>query len=366
VTFYVDSVAQSQNPIPLTNGTAKITIPVLTGGAHSVTASYTGDLNYASSSSTALIVTIGQSTSSTTVSISAPDANPTAANPGQAVTLSATVAAPLTGVPTGTITFYNGSTSLGTAPLVNVSSSSAAASLVVNSPPPLALGQYTITATYGGDSNFLASTSAGASLLIANPTVGLSATPATLVANGAAIAVTVTAEAGFTGAVDFSCSNLPQYATCSFNPAYAEISPTSPSTLSFTVAINQPPVIPVPAGIGLALNNPRGRAGLTAATMCMLLPTLLLGWMARRRRKLFGHWVGKANLILAAFFCVVLIGLSGCGSSSTASYKTPAGTTTITLNAFITQTVATPPSGTPSPTNTATPAATLPIQLTVQ
>jgi hypothetical protein len=69
--------------------------------------------------------------------------------------------------------------------------------------------------------------------------------------------------------------------------------------------------------------------------------------------------------MLAALFGLALIGLSGCGSNSTASYLTPKGTTAITLNAYITQ-APTTSGGTPTPTNNATPAATLPIQLTVQ
>jgi sugar lactone lactonase YvrE len=367
VTFYVDNVAQSQAPVPLANGTATTTIPVLTGGSHSITASYTGDTNYSSSTSPAITITIGQSHSSTSIAISAPDTNPTAANPAQAVTLTATVAAPLTGVPTGTVTFYNGTTSLGTASLVNLTKSSSSASLVVNSSAAteLALGQYNITATYSGDSNFLASTSASESLLIANPTVMLTASSSTVVGGGAAISVTVSAVAGFSGAVDFSCSNLPQYSACSFNPAYAEITPTSPSTLAFTVAINQPPVIAVPGAAGLALGSRRGSVWVKAATLCLLISTLLFAWIAPARRKSLGRWSATASLMLVTVFGVALLGLSGC-STSTASYLTPAGTTTITLNAFITQATSTPTGGTPTPTNTATPAATLPIQLTVQ
>jgi sugar lactone lactonase YvrE len=364
VTFYVDSVAQSQNALPLTNGTATITIPVLTGGSHSVTASYTGDVNYASSTSPAVTVTIGQSASSTTVSISAPDTNPTAANPSQAVTLTATVAAPITGVPTGTVTFYNGTTTLGTAPLVNLTSSSSSATLVINSTTALALGQYSITASYGGDSNFLKSTSAASPLLIANPTVTLTASAANVTGNGAAISVTVSALAGFTGAVDFSCSNLPAYAACSFNPAYSQISPTSPATVSFAIVINQPPPIAVPGAAGVSLSHPRGTAWLLTAVGC-LLPMLLFGWVAPSRRKSLSRWAATVNLILVAAFGLALFGLTGCGSNTTASFNTPKGTSTITLNAFITQA---PPSGsgTPTPNNTPTPAATLPIQLTVQ
>jgi hypothetical protein len=97
----------------------------------------------------------------------------------------------------------------------------------------------------------------------------------------------------------------------------------------------------------------------------LLLPTLLLGWLAPARRRSLGRWSMKANLMLVSVFGLALIGLSGCGSSSTSSYLTPAGTTTITLNAYITQTT-TPTGGTLTPTNTATPVATLPVQLTVQ
>jgi len=366
VTFYVDNVAQSQNSLPITNGTVSTTIPVLTGGSHSITASYTGDTNYSSSTAPAITVTIGQSTSSTTVSISAPDSNPTAANPGQPVTLTAIVAAPLNGVPTGTVTFYNGTTSLGTAPLVNLTKSSSSASLTINpTTTPLAVGQYSILATYSGDSNFLVSTSPAAPLLIANPTVSLSVSSSTIVGGGAAVSVTVSAVAGFSGAVDFSCSNLPQYAACSFNPAYAEITTTAPSTVALTVAINQPPVIAVPGAAGLSLRTLRGGARVTAATACLLLSTLLFAWIAPKQRRSLGRWYGTANLMLAALFGLALIGLSGCGSNSTASYLTPKGTTAITLNAYITQ-APTTSGGTPTPTNNATPAATLPIQLTVQ
>jgi sugar lactone lactonase YvrE len=366
VTFYIDSVAQSQNPLPLTNGTATITIPVLTGGSHSVTASYTGDVHYASSTSPAVTVTIGQSTSSTTVSISAPDTNPTAANPSQPVTLTATVAAPITGVPTGTVTFYNGTTSLGTAPLVNLTSSSSSATLVINpTTAPLTLGQYSITASYAGDSNFLKSASTASPLLIANSTVTLSASATTVTGNGAAIQVTVSAIAGFTGAVDFSCSNLPQYAACSFAPTYAVVAPAAPATVSFTVLINQPPPIAVPGAAGISFGHPQGTGWLLVVAGC-LLPMLLLGWIAPSRRKSLGRWALTANLMLVAVFGLALIGLTGCGSSTTAAFDTPKGTSTVTVNAFITQETQAPLGGTVTPTSTVTPAATLPIQLTVQ
>jgi hypothetical protein len=104
----------------------------------------------------------------------------------------------------------------------------------------------------------------------------------------------------------------------------------------------------------------------TAATLCLLLSTLLFAWINPRRRKSLSRWSATASVTLIAFCALALIGLSGCGSNSTALYLTPAGTTTITLNAYITQATTTPTGGTPTPTNNATPVATLPIQLTVQ
>ena len=57
VTFYVDSAPQA--PVPLTNDTASITLTGLTGGAHVLSASYSGDIDYASSASAPLDITIG-------------------------------------------------------------------------------------------------------------------------------------------------------------------------------------------------------------------------------------------------------------------------------------------------------------------
>jgi hypothetical protein len=63
--------------------------------------------------------------------------------------------APGTGTPTGSVTFYDGSTILGTATL-----SSGTASLSLTT---LAVGSHSITAVYGGDPNFKTSTSAALS-----------------------------------------------------------------------------------------------------------------------------------------------------------------------------------------------------------
>jgi hypothetical protein len=71
---------------------------------------------------------------------------------GQAVTFTATVKPATSGTPTGTVTFKDGTTTLGTGTL-----SGGKATFTTSA---LALGSHSITASYGGDANFTASTSA--------------------------------------------------------------------------------------------------------------------------------------------------------------------------------------------------------------
>ena len=73
---------------------------------------------------------------------------------GQSVTFTATVTAvaPGSGTPTGTVTFKDGATTLGTGTL------NAAASRPSRT-DALSVGHHAITAVYGGDSNFNGSTS---------------------------------------------------------------------------------------------------------------------------------------------------------------------------------------------------------------
>jgi hypothetical protein len=77
---------------------------------------------------------------------------------GQSVTLTATVApqSSIGGPPTGTVTFYDGSTAIGSAS-VTASGSAYTASIAVSN---LAIGSHSFTAAYGGSTAYNASTSA--------------------------------------------------------------------------------------------------------------------------------------------------------------------------------------------------------------
>jgi hypothetical protein len=140
--------ASTLGVVTLSSGTATFTTSALAPGPHSVTAVYSGDSIFTGSTSTILVQSVGH-IGSTTALVSTP--NPSAA--GQIVTFTATVApSGGPGTPTGAITFKDGATALGTGTL----SPAGVATLAISS---LTVGSHSITAAYGGDVNFSASTS---------------------------------------------------------------------------------------------------------------------------------------------------------------------------------------------------------------
>jgi ELWxxDGT repeat protein len=133
----------------LVGGSSTFTVASLSVGNHPISAVYLGDSTFTESISGVLTQTVNPAATTTTLVSSG---NPSTV--GQAVTLTATVAAvaPGSGTPTGTVTFWDSDTFLGTAPL-----SGGTASVSVSS---LALGSHAITAVYSGSGDFTGSTSA--------------------------------------------------------------------------------------------------------------------------------------------------------------------------------------------------------------
>jgi hypothetical protein len=101
-----------------------------------------------------------------TASTTALTASPTSVTAGTSVTLTATVTGPSgnTAVPTGTITFLDGTTSLGTGSL----NGSGVVTLAIKT---LIVGAHSITAAYGGDSYFAASSSSTATVTVIAGTI---------------------------------------------------------------------------------------------------------------------------------------------------------------------------------------------------
>jgi hypothetical protein len=147
-------------PISATAGAATCTTSALGIGSHSVSASYSGDGNFTGSTASSPIVkTVGKA--ATTTTLTAPASPPVK---GQSVTFTAAVAvtAPGAGTPTGTVTFFDGATRLGTGSLGAVSGQ-VQGSFATSS---LAEGRHTITATYAGDGDFTTSTSSASTVYV--------------------------------------------------------------------------------------------------------------------------------------------------------------------------------------------------------
>src|SRR6202035_1263940 len=101
-------VALTGGVVTLTaSGVATYTTTTLTSGSHAITADYSGDSGFTPSTSGTL-TQVGKAASTTTLTAGV---NPAA--PGQAGVSTATVTGP-GGPPTGTVTFKEGTTALGT------------------------------------------------------------------------------------------------------------------------------------------------------------------------------------------------------------------------------------------------------------
>jgi hypothetical protein len=137
-------------PVTFTyNGAADVPV---NAGTYTVVGSFAGNANYAVASHTTATIVINQATTDTSVASS-----PTSSVFGQPVTLTASVRVTSGGsTPAGSVEFFSGASSLGTAMLVG-SAGTASAPITTSS---LIIGPHAITAVYRGESNFAGSTSA--------------------------------------------------------------------------------------------------------------------------------------------------------------------------------------------------------------
>ncbi len=190
-------------------GVASFTSASMSPGSYSITASYTGDSNFApaTSSSTTVSVTSPSKQPQPTVTLSV---TPNGLTTGQPVTLSASIAGS-SNTPSGSVIF-----SLGGKPINASINSSGVATATIAS---LAVGNYAATASYGGDSNYSASSSSAVNFTVgavgskpkqqtsltfnATPSVPLPGQAVTFTANAATVSGLVP-----TGAVNFSLNGV--------------------------------------------------------------------------------------------------------------------------------------------------------------
>ena len=172
VEFFVNDTAVGTADLD-GNGVATLSSSALAAGENTVSASYLGDTNVAEINSEDLTILVSPAETETTV---AATPNPTAL--GEETNFEVTVAAiaPGSGSPSGTVTIFADGQPVGSADLVD---GSASVSAILDN-----AGLAEITASYDGDSGYLASTSAPVEHLVAAPTsIDLSISPDPAVSN---------------------------------------------------------------------------------------------------------------------------------------------------------------------------------------
>ena len=141
VTFYNGTTVVGTGTVN-GSGIATLTTGALPVGTDAVTAVYSGDGDYSSTTSNPVTVMVSKDSGVAVLTTS--NATP---NVGQSVTLTDTLPVANGVSPTGTIIFYSGSTALGTGTI----NASGVATLATTALP---VGTDSITAIYGGDGNY--------------------------------------------------------------------------------------------------------------------------------------------------------------------------------------------------------------------
>jgi hypothetical protein len=307
----------SSYPVTITVASGPATI---SGGVVSITgvgtvvlkASQAGNSSYGPASATE---SFQVTPAATTTSLNAP----ASATYSAGVTLTATVAS-TAGTPGGTVTFYIGSTSLGTGTL-----NGGMATLNTTALPEKT---DSITADYAAAGNFAASTSAAVSVTVSAPPVGpapsytLNASPSSLTVKQGAAAntmLTFTPAGGYSGTVALSCSNVPANVSCAFaqnkvtlngNNQSVNVGLTLQTTIQQTAVQQASSGAPLPSALlALAFYWPGSLTGIAV-------------FMRKRKRvKMRLSWQICLLLVCTLAFAA---GLSGCGVSGFVANPTPA------------------------------------------
>jgi Bacterial Ig-like domain (group 3) len=215
------------------------------------------------------------------------------------------------GNPTGTVTF---STTSGTIP--NLTSpalnSQGTASLISNpfllSGPtvPFDAGSYTISASYGSDSSFQASSSTTpVSFTITPgffPAISSSQSFVVISAPGQSgtTSMTVANSTGFSGTINFACSQgLPSEATCTFSPSSITAKGTAGTT---TVSIGVTTKAPV------AMTRPRQRSYFVAQWIAGFGLIFSFAMMTAPKNR-------RSRWVFLCFMLALIVVVPGCGGS---------------------------------------------------
>jgi hypothetical protein len=266
-------------------------------------------------------------TNSATVTIQVNSATPAialTATPNPVLLLSSVTAqATVTGVsggatPTGTVSFYDGTTLLGTAGV--------SAGVAYLTFAPSVAGTHVLTAVYNGSTSYLTATSTAVSELVQdfNLTISTSAgsaTTATVVPGKTAtynLVISPLNAATFPATIALTVSGLPPGATYTLTPSTIAAG-SGPTNLTLTVTAAN-----TLAG-GKQQQNPLGHYAPFSLAL-LFLPGLFL---SRKMRSKLGGAARLAILMVAGFAAVA--GISGCGNSGAGYFGQPSANYTITV-----------------------------------
>jgi hypothetical protein len=310
------------------------------GGPYNVTAHYAGDATYAPSNSSPVSIAVTPEPSTTTLSVLtvAPQGNaiPFTGGPfGSFIYLRADVAGKSGhGTPTGSITFTDtfGPIPAGNSFLLNSGDQlNNGSNTATPNGATFDAGNHAISASYGGDASFNASSSSGASSFTIQPGFfaavpsNQSEIPISAPGESGSTSVNVSYSSGFSGTITLACSGLPSGAACLFSQSPITATGTLTTTSS---AIT---VTTTAAGSTAMLEPPHSANPATWPALAgfVLFSVVLVG--ASRRQH-------KSRILLAMFALIVLApGCGGGGGSSNhgppPNLGTPAGTYNVTVNA---------------------------------
>jgi Glycoside hydrolase family 44/Bacterial Ig-like domain (group 3) len=306
----------------LSGGTGSVGTGMLSVGTHTITVMYSGDANFSPSTSNALSLIVVAPVKIATVTVIASSA--TQLTNGQSVIFSATVIAQSgTGIPTGSVAFLDGGSQINTASLSAGTGSFTSTTL--------AAGSHTLSAVYGGDANYRASSSTAETITVAaapaaNYSLAMSSSSLTLAPGGTGkLTITVTAQNGFKQTLQWSCSNLPGGGSCGFsaqsvNPATGEgmtiLTVHAPSSEHTQTPVREPFSALPNAGLWLL--------EITAA----LLPLAI-----RRQNEARGTLQFAAVFVTCAILSAVL-SIAGCANTSPGLTQATTYDVTITASAL--------------------------------
>jgi sugar lactone lactonase YvrE len=313
ITFSADGASIGTASLDAT-GSATLSNSSLAPGTHSITASYAGDTNDSPSTSPAISLLVNLIPTATALGATSSGGS------SSQVSLVATVIGSSGPTPTGSVTFSNGSTVIGTATL----DSSGVATL----DPNLATGSYSIVAAYGGDSLHAASTSLPANVFGTPSSFNIAVSPSaiTVVASQNATAtLTFTSINGFTDTLGLGCASLPAAVNCHFSSPSVLLAANGTQTAQVTIDTNNPL-----SGGASAMNAQPGnrRASLAGMSILSLPFAALFSFILWRFRKRHGPLFSVVLLVLLSGVAMLVNGCSGF-TQATAS----PGTYTIQITA---------------------------------